>query len=87
VFTCLFCNHERSVTVKIDKKAGVGQLDCRICGQKFQCAVNCMRLTESTLYDKAFLLTTQIYPRLSTCTASGWTLQVCDTSIGFPVLR
>lgn len=39
-FTCLFCNHENSVTVKIDKKAGVGQLDCRICGQKFQCAVN-----------------------------------------------
>lgn len=43
VFTCLFCNHENSVTVKIDKKAGVGQLDCRICGQKFQCAVNCRR--------------------------------------------
>ncbi|RDA83969.1 hypothetical protein CP532_0422 [Ophiocordyceps camponoti-leonardi (nom. inval.)] len=39
-FTCLFCNHERSVTVKLDRKAGVGQLDCRICGQKFQCAVN-----------------------------------------------
>ncbi|KAK7398004.1 hypothetical protein QQX98_012632 [Neonectria punicea] len=39
-FTCLFCNHEKSVTVKLDKKAGVGQLDCRICGQKFQCAVN-----------------------------------------------
>ncbi|KAF7562568.1 hypothetical protein G7046_g1550 [Stylonectria norvegica] len=39
-FTCLFCNHENSVTVKLDKKAGVGQLDCRICGQKFQCAVN-----------------------------------------------
>lgn len=40
-FTCLFCNHENAVTVKLDKKAGVGQLDCRICGQKFQCAVNC----------------------------------------------
>ncbi|TFA99859.1 hypothetical protein CCMA1212_007991 [Trichoderma ghanense] len=39
-FTCLFCNHEKSVTVKLDKRAGVGQLDCRICGQKFQCAVN-----------------------------------------------
>ncbi|ATY66705.1 transcription elongation factor, putative [Cordyceps militaris CM01] len=39
-FTCLFCNHEKSVTVKLDRKAGVGQLDCRICGQKFQCAVN-----------------------------------------------
>ncbi|KAH7263868.1 hypothetical protein FSOLCH5_010606 [Fusarium solani] len=39
-FACLFCNHENSVSVKLDKKAGVGQLDCRICGQKFQCAVN-----------------------------------------------
>ncbi|KAM0251300.1 hypothetical protein ACHAQJ_008240 [Trichoderma viride] len=39
-FTCLFCNHEKSVTVKLDRRAGVGQLDCRICGQKFQCAVN-----------------------------------------------
>ncbi|KAF4974008.1 hypothetical protein FZEAL_9052 [Fusarium zealandicum] len=39
-FACLFCNHESSVSVKLDKKAGVGQLDCRVCGQKFQCAVN-----------------------------------------------
>ncbi|KAK4078524.1 hypothetical protein Purlil1_11922 [Purpureocillium lilacinum] len=39
-FTCLFCNHEKSVTVKLDRKAGIGQLDCRVCGQKFQCAVN-----------------------------------------------
>ncbi|TQS32140.1 hypothetical protein Golomagni_07553 [Golovinomyces magnicellulatus] len=43
-FTCLFCNHEKSVNVKLDRKAGVGQLDCRICGQKFQCAVNCKAL-------------------------------------------
>jgi transcription elongation factor Elf1 len=40
VFTCLFCNHERSVTVKLDKKAGVGTLDCKVCGQKFQCGIN-----------------------------------------------
>ncbi|KAK0651964.1 transcription elongation factor Elf1 like-domain-containing protein [Cercophora newfieldiana] len=40
VFTCLFCNHERSVSVKLDKKAGVGQLDCKTCGQKFQCGIN-----------------------------------------------
>jgi transcription elongation factor Elf1 len=39
-FTCLFCNHEKSVTVKMDKKAGVGELDCSLCGQKFQCAIN-----------------------------------------------
>jgi transcription elongation factor Elf1 len=39
-FTCLFCNHEKAVTVKIDKKAGVGELDCKVCGQKFQCGIN-----------------------------------------------
>ncbi|KAH8887467.1 Elf1-domain-containing protein [Thozetella sp. PMI_491] len=40
VFTCLFCNHERAVTVKVEKKEGVGYLECKICGQKFQCAIN-----------------------------------------------
>ncbi|GKT85158.1 transcription elongation factor [Colletotrichum tofieldiae] len=39
-FTCLFCNHEDSVAVKLDKKAGVGSLDCRVCGQMFQCSIN-----------------------------------------------
>lgn len=39
-FTCLFCNHEEAVTVSLDKKAGVGQLDCAVCGQTFQCAIN-----------------------------------------------
>ncbi|CAP73114.1 uncharacterized protein PODANS_2_5280 [Podospora anserina S mat+] len=40
VFTCLFCNHEKAVSVKVDKKAGVGSLDCKICGQHFQCGIN-----------------------------------------------
>ncbi|TPX15141.1 uncharacterized protein E0L32_004699 [Thyridium curvatum] len=39
-FTCLFCNHEKSVAVKLDKKAGVGELECKVCGQKFQCGIN-----------------------------------------------
>ncbi|KAH8683093.1 transcription elongation factor Elf1 like-domain-containing protein [Tricladium varicosporioides] len=39
-FPCLFCNHEKSVIVKLDKKAGVGQLSCKVCNQTFQCAVN-----------------------------------------------
>ncbi|KAH8664333.1 hypothetical protein BX600DRAFT_464277 [Xylariales sp. PMI_506] len=39
-FTCLFCNHERSVTVKVDKKAGIGTLNCTVCGQNFQCGAN-----------------------------------------------
>lgn len=37
----MFCNHEKSVSVKLNKKAGVGQLDCRTCGQNFQCPINC----------------------------------------------
>ncbi|KAI0167051.1 Elf1-domain-containing protein [Hypoxylon sp. FL1284] len=40
VFTCLFCNHERSVTVELHKKNGVGELSCTVCGQAFQCGIN-----------------------------------------------
>ncbi|KAI0119239.1 Elf1-domain-containing protein [Daldinia grandis] len=40
IFTCLFCNHERSVTVEMNKKSGVGELECKVCGQKFQCGIN-----------------------------------------------
>ncbi|KAI0852273.1 Elf1-domain-containing protein [Daldinia vernicosa] len=40
VFTCLFCNHERSVTVEMNKKSGVGELECKVCGQRFQCGIN-----------------------------------------------
>ncbi|PWN46493.1 Elf1-domain-containing protein [Violaceomyces palustris] len=34
-FTCLFCNHEKAVSCKIDDKARIGYLSCKICGQKF----------------------------------------------------
>lgn len=40
-FACLFCNHEDAVTVKLDKKAGVGTLECKVCSQKFQCGIHC----------------------------------------------
>jgi len=39
-FSCLFCNHEGSVNVKLDKKAGTGELSCKICGQHFQTGIN-----------------------------------------------
>ena len=35
-FSCIFCNHEKSVSCKIDKKDGIGHLLCKICGQSFQ---------------------------------------------------
>ncbi|KAG0641700.1 hypothetical protein HOY80DRAFT_882714, partial [Tuber brumale] len=39
-FSCLFCNHEKSVTCVLDKKAGVGSLSCKVCGQRFQANIN-----------------------------------------------
>ncbi|KAF3986519.1 hypothetical protein FT663_03782 [Candidozyma haemuli var. vulneris] len=39
-FRCLFCNHEKSVICTLDKKNGVGDLACKICGQSFQTAIN-----------------------------------------------
>ncbi|KAL8861347.1 MAG: hypothetical protein Q9178_002219 [Gyalolechia marmorata] len=39
-FACLFCNHENSVSTKLDKKAGTGELSCKSCGQQFQTSVN-----------------------------------------------
>ncbi|KAK4127705.1 Elf1-domain-containing protein [Parathielavia appendiculata] len=39
-FTCLFCNHENAIEIKLDKKSGCGWLNCKICGQKFQCGIN-----------------------------------------------
>ncbi|KAL8678005.1 MAG: hypothetical protein Q9186_005604 [Xanthomendoza sp. 1 TL-2023] len=39
-FPCLFCNHESSVSTKLDRKAGTGELSCKACGQQFQTAVN-----------------------------------------------
>jgi len=39
-FTCLFCNHEKSVTVKMDKKTAQGFLSCKVCGQQFQSNIN-----------------------------------------------
>lgn len=39
-FTCLFCNHESSISCTIDKKTNIGTLNCKICGQSFQSPIN-----------------------------------------------
>ncbi|KIM49097.1 hypothetical protein M413DRAFT_438259 [Hebeloma cylindrosporum] len=43
-FTCLFCHHDKSVTVRLDRKEGMAQLVCRVCDQRYQSKVN--HLTE-----------------------------------------
>ncbi|KAK6529653.1 hypothetical protein TWF281_008818 [Arthrobotrys megalospora] len=40
VFNCLFCNHERSIIIKLDKKNSVGSLHCNVCGQTYQTSIN-----------------------------------------------
>ncbi|KAI9824828.1 MAG: hypothetical protein M1826_007250 [Phylliscum demangeonii] len=37
-FKCLFCNHESSIVIKVEKRTGVGNLTCKVCGQMFQSA-------------------------------------------------
>jgi len=39
-FQCLFCNHENSVSVKLDKKSNTGELSCKVCGQSYQTGIN-----------------------------------------------
>ncbi|KAK9461282.1 transcription elongation factor Elf1 like-domain-containing protein [Lipomyces oligophaga] len=39
-FSCLFCNHEKSVSCRLDHKSKLGFLSCKICGQHFQTPIN-----------------------------------------------
>lgn len=49
-FACLFCNHEEAVSVKMDKKAGTGELSCKVCGQQFQTGINCKYILKGLIY-------------------------------------
>jgi len=51
VFQCLFCNHENSVNVKIDKKANLGTLQCKVCGQSYQTTTNYLSAPVDVYYD------------------------------------
>ncbi|RHZ75607.1 hypothetical protein Glove_212g45 [Diversispora epigaea] len=39
-FDCIFCHHEKSVDVKMNREDKVGNLSCRTCGAKFQSKIN-----------------------------------------------
>jgi transcription elongation factor Elf1 len=39
-FTCIFCHHDKSVTVNLDRKDGLAKLVCRVCDQRYQSKVN-----------------------------------------------
>src|SRR5207247_8022705 len=54
-FSCLFCNHENCVIVKLDKKLGLGNLSCKVCGQRFQTGINCEKLLCPHLFSSCHL--------------------------------
>ncbi|KAJ3099960.1 hypothetical protein HDU97_002632 [Phlyctochytrium planicorne] len=39
-FSCLFCNHEKTVIPKIDRDQKIGHLECKNCGESFQFVIN-----------------------------------------------
>jgi len=39
-FKCLFCNHEGSVSCKLDFNTMTGSLSCRICDEKYETYIN-----------------------------------------------
>ncbi|KAL8937359.1 MAG: hypothetical protein Q9216_004465 [Gyalolechia sp. 2 TL-2023] len=39
-FDCLFCNAKKPIQISLQKKAGVGDLVCTACGQRFQTPIN-----------------------------------------------
>ena len=48
-FTCLFCHHDKSVSVRMDRKEGIAQLFCKVCDQRYQSKVNrtCFKPSQS----------------------------------------
>jgi Transcription elongation factor Elf1 like len=57
-FTCLYCHHEKAVSVKLDKKEGVAYLNCKVCSQGYQSKVNRGCLALYCARDTNFLLQT-----------------------------
>jgi transcription elongation factor Elf1 len=40
LFNCPFCNHERSCEVKMEKTRNTGRIQCNVCMEDFQAAIN-----------------------------------------------
>lgn len=41
VFTCPFCNHEKSCDVKMELDKNTAQIRCSVCSEDFQTVINC----------------------------------------------
>ncbi len=41
VFTCPFCNHEKSCDVKMELEKNTAYIKCNVCSEDFQTVINC----------------------------------------------
>ena len=74
-FTCLFCHHDKSVSVRINRKEGVAQLLCKVCDQRYQSKANRTCLSPSA-WDSFLTACVQTSLSPSTSTRSGLMLQM-----------
>lgn len=44
VFTCPFCNHEKSCDVKMELEKNTAHIRCTVCSEDFQTVINCKLL-------------------------------------------
>ncbi|KAI9173047.1 hypothetical protein H9P43_007178 [Blastocladiella emersonii ATCC 22665] len=42
VFNCPYCNHEKSIEVKLDKPNRIGTVKCRVCHETWQTNINAL---------------------------------------------
>ena len=71
-FTCLFCHHDNSVNIRVDRKEGVALLVCKVCDQRYQSKVNrTSSFTWIVRHPRSFCLWRQISPKPSTSILSG----------------
>jgi transcription elongation factor Elf1 len=40
IFSCPFCNHEKSCEVKMDRERNIGTINCTVCLEDFQTGIN-----------------------------------------------
>ena len=41
VFTCPFCNHEKSCDVKMELSKNTAHIRCNVCSEDYQTVINC----------------------------------------------
>ncbi|CAD6587792.1 MAG: hypothetical protein TREMPRED_004856 [Tremellales sp. Tagirdzhanova-0007] len=50
-FKCLFCHHDKSVSVKMDKGTMFGHLTCKTCGQHYTTPINNLSAAVDVYFD------------------------------------